>query len=159
MSAAVEIRDEAPDGPAAGLLWVQYLTLLADRVPGFFPDPRIFGTVDVFTGPGAAWVVAYDGAGEPIGCGGLRTLQPGVGEIKRMFVAETARRNGLGRRLLRELEQRAATAGLERVRVLTTTVLREACVLYLADGYATIRVDEPGGGYPVEIWMEKTLRG
>lgn len=92
----------------------------------------------------------------PVGCGGLRTLSPGVGEIKRMFVAAPARGRGLGRRLLRTLEARAVAAGHERVRLLTTPMLVEACALYEAEGYAEIERVEQGDG-PLEIWLEKRL--
>ena len=55
-----------------------------------------------------------------MGCGGLRQLEPGVGEIKRMFVTASARGRGHGRRLLDELERLAAEAGHRRIRLITT---------------------------------------
>ncbi len=159
MSDAVEIRADVPDGPAARALFEEYIGLVIARLglPADTVVPeRIFATEDVFSGPGGAWLVAYDGAGEPIGCGGLRLLAPGVGEIKRMFVTERARGTGVGRRLLRELEQRAADAGLHSVRLLTTEVLSEARALYEAEGYREIeRHQRPGE--PLEIWLEKAL--
>jgi GNAT superfamily N-acetyltransferase len=91
-----------------------------------------------------------------VGCGGLRTLSPGVGEIKRMFVTAPARGTGLGRRLLRALEGRAVAVGHAHVRLLTTPVLAEACALYTAEGYVEIeRVEQAGS--PVELWLEKAL--
>jgi GNAT superfamily N-acetyltransferase len=154
---SVEIRPDAADGPAAQALYEQYMALVCERLPGFVPSERIFASEDAFAGVGAAWLVAYDAGGAPVGCGGLRTLGPGVGEIKRMFVVERARGAGLGRRLLRALERRAATYGHRRVRLLTTEVLREAIALYEGEGYRTVRRNERAGE-PVEIWMEKELR-
>jgi GNAT superfamily N-acetyltransferase len=156
MSGRVEIRPEAADGPAAQALYEQYMALVCDRLPGFVPSERIFASEDAFAGDSGAWLVAYDAAGAPVGCGGLRTLAPGVGEIKRMFVVERARGVGLGRRLLRELERRAAAQGLRRVRLLTTEVLREAIALYDAEGYRAVERSQRAGE-PVEIWMEKVL--
>jgi DNA-binding MarR family transcriptional regulator/GNAT superfamily N-acetyltransferase len=48
--------------------------------------------------------------GDPIGCGGLQ-FQGGAAEIRRMWVAESARGLGVGRRLLGELETQAAAHG------------------------------------------------
>jgi GAF domain-containing protein/GNAT superfamily N-acetyltransferase len=152
-----QIRDEPPDGPAARALYAQYMQQLRDRLgAGFVPTERIFGEVSAFAAEGGAWLVAYDGGGQAVGCGGLRALAPGVGEIKRMFVTASARRAGHARRLLRALEQRAAGHGQRSVRVLTTEVLAEARALYEQEGYRTIqRIAREG--QPVEIWMEKQL--
>jgi GNAT superfamily N-acetyltransferase len=156
MSGPPEIRPEAADGPAAQALFEQYMALVRARLPGFVPSERIFASEDVFAGEGGTWLVAYDGDGAPVGCGGLRTLAPGVGEIKRMFVAAPARGTGLGRRLLRALEARAVTVGHAHVRLLTTPMLAEACALYAAEGYVEIeRVEQAGN--PVELWLEKAL--
>jgi GNAT superfamily N-acetyltransferase len=153
----VQIRDAEPDGPAARALYEQYMQLLRDRLgAGFVPTERIFGDTSAFAAEGGAWLVVYDVDGQAIGCGGLRTLAPGVGEIKRMFVTAGARRAGHGRRLLRALEKRAAAHGHRSVRVLTTEVLGEALALYHQEGYRTIeRIAREGE--PVEIWMEKQL--
>jgi GAF domain-containing protein/GNAT superfamily N-acetyltransferase len=153
----VQIRDEAPDGPAARALYAQYMQLLRDRLgDGFVPTERIFGEESAFAAEGGAWLVVYDANGEAVGCGGLRTLAPGVGEIKRMFVTAGARRAGHGRGLLRALERRAAAHGHRSVRVLTTEVLGEAIALYDQAGYRTIERNAREG-QPLEIWMEKRL--
>ncbi|MEA2254602.1 MAG: hypothetical protein QOG35_647, partial [Solirubrobacteraceae bacterium] len=158
-SGDTEIRAEPADGPAAQALYAQYMQLLRDRIgAGWEPSERIFATEDAFGAEGGAWLVAYDEHGEAVGCGGLRTLERGVGEIKRMFVAPDARRHGRGRRLLRELERRAAAHGHTRVRVLTTEVLSEAIALYAGEGYRTVQ-RSARAGRPVEIWMEKDLTG
>jgi serine phosphatase RsbU (regulator of sigma subunit)/GNAT superfamily N-acetyltransferase len=152
-----DLRDEDADGPAARELYAQYMELLRDRIgEGFVPSERIFASDGAFAAEGGAWLVAYDEQGTAVGCGGLRTLEPGVGEIKRMFVAAGARRTGRGRQLLRELERRAAAQGHRRVRVLTTEVLREAIALYVSEGYRTVQ-RTARAGEPVEIWMEKDL--
>lgn len=153
----IELRDEPADGAAARALFEAYVALLRERSgnPEFAPVARIFATERAFNGPGAAWVIVYED-GVPVGCGGLRTLAPGIGEIKRMFVAAPARGRGLGRRLLRTLEARAAATGQERVRLLTTPMLAEACALYAAEGYVEIdRRAVPGE--PEEVWLEKVL--
>jgi GNAT superfamily N-acetyltransferase len=157
VSEPVELREEAADGDAARALYAEYMELLRDRLgDDFTPSERIFAADEAFAGDGGAWLVAYDADGRPVACGGLRTLAPGVGEIKRMFVTARARGGGHGRRLLRELERRAAAYGHDSVRLLTTEVLREARALYAAEGYDVVRrVERPG--QPPEIWLEKQL--
>lgn len=153
----IELRDEPSGGPASRALFDEYMQLIRVRsqIADFVPVERIFATEDAFTAADAAWILAYlDDT--PVACGGLRTLAPGIGEIKRMFVSAPARGRGLGRRLLRELEQRAAAAGHAHVRLLTTPMLSEACALYAAEGYAEIERLADGDG-PVEIWLEKRL--
>ena len=155
----IELRDEPAGDPASRTLFDEYLALVRERsgVEDFAPAERIFATEDAFAGDDSAWIVAYlDGS--PVGCAGLRTLAPGVGEIKRMFVTQRARGRGLGRRLLGALEARAAAAGHTHVRMLTTPMLREACALYAAAGYTETERRELGDR-PTEIWLEKTLRG
>jgi GNAT superfamily N-acetyltransferase len=151
----IELRDEPSDGPAARKLFAEYMVLVAERLGEPYDDrDDIFATPGAFSGPGAAWLVLYDG-GDPVGCGGLRPLGDGTGEIKRMFVSAHARGRGHGRRLLDELERRAATTGHRRIRLLTTEVLAEARALYAAAGYRV--VDTPREGGRQDYWMEKEL--
>ncbi|MEA2156220.1 MAG: hypothetical protein QOE11_2360, partial [Solirubrobacteraceae bacterium] len=122
--AGPEIRREQADGPASRELYAQYQRLVRERLgEGFVPTERIFATEDVFAREGGVWLVSYDEDGRAVGCGGLRTLEPEVGEIKRMFVTSHARARGHGRRLLRALEREAAAQGHRCVRGLTTAVL------------------------------------
>lgn len=155
--ARVEIREEPADGPASRALWEEYMALVGERLgEKFEPTEAIFATEDAFAGAGAAWLVLYED-GRPVACGGLRPLAPGVAEIKRMFVTARARGRGHGRRLLHELERRAADGGAARVRLLTTAVLSEARALYCAEGYDIAeRMVEDGRE---DCWLEKDLTG
>ena len=153
MSAA--LRAEAPDGPASRTLWAEYMALVGERLDAPVADPEhVFAAPESFTGPGSAWLVAYDGE-DPVACGGLRALDAETGEIKRMFVTARARGRGHARALLAELERRAAAAGQRRLRLLTTEVLREARGLYEAAGYAIVAT--PREGARQDYWMEKRL--
>jgi GNAT superfamily N-acetyltransferase len=153
----IEVRAEPPDGPASQALFDDYLALVRERLgPGFAPSEDIFATEGAFRGAGSAWLVLYED-GAAVGCGGLRPCAPGVGEIKRMFVAPAARGRGHGRRLLTELETRAGVAGYERIRLLTTEVLAEARDLYRSAGYEIASTERRGGR--VDFWLEKRLGG
>jgi GNAT superfamily N-acetyltransferase len=149
------IRAEPPDGAASRALFAEYMELVRERIgDAFVPVERIFATVDDFDGPGAAWLVVYEDD-RAVACGGLRELEPGIAEIKRMFVTEHARGRGHARLLLTELEQRARAMGSERIRLLTTEVLREARALYASVGYRAVGVATVEGR--IELWLEKRL--
>ena len=151
----IELRREDPDGPVAQALWAEYMELVRERAgPEFEPTERIFGTVDVFRGPNAAWIVLYEDD-EAVACAGLRELEPGVAEIKRMFVKPRARGRGLARRMLAELEGIAREAGQREVRLFTTDMLPEAMALYASEGY-TVRSEHPMD-VRTEFWLEKAL--
>ena len=49
-----------------------------------------------FTPPSGTFLLAYE-HGQAIACGGLKTVGPGVAEVKRMYVVPEARRRGVGR--------------------------------------------------------------
>ena len=147
----IETRHEAPDGPAARALWAEYMALVRERLgDDFTPTEEIFASERDF----GTWLVVY-ADGEAIACGGLRELEPGVAEIKRMFVTERARRRGHGRRLLAELEAAAHDSGARRVRLYTTEVLVEARALYASAGYRLDATVSEGGR--VDLWLEKAL--
>jgi DNA-binding MarR family transcriptional regulator/GNAT superfamily N-acetyltransferase len=99
-------------------------------------------------------------AGEPVGCGVLRHHEvregvPGWSEIKRLWVSPAVRGIGLGRRLLAELEDCAASLGAPVVRLDTNRVLTEAIAMYRAEGYREIA---PFNENPyAHHWFEKTL--
>src|SRR5579863_5474406 len=64
--------------------------------------------------PGGRFVIAYEGD-RPVASGGIRTWEPGVCEIKRMYVTPDARRRGVGRALLEALERAATELGFRRI--------------------------------------------
>jgi len=94
--------------------------------------------------------------GEPVGCGALKLHGPGPAEIKRMWVSPAVRGLGLGRRLLGELETRAASAGASATRLETNRSLVEAVAMYRTAGYREVPAfnDEPYADH----WFEKSLR-
>ncbi|WP_328932842.1 MULTISPECIES: helix-turn-helix domain-containing GNAT family N-acetyltransferase [unclassified Streptomyces] len=108
------------------------------------------------TGDAGAFFVAYE-EGRPVACGALRTLEPGTGEIRHVWVHPGARRLGLARRILAELEQAAVEHGFTVVRLDTHAALTEAQAMYRACGYAEIPayVDHVYADH----WFEKRLTG
>jgi ribosomal protein S18 acetylase RimI-like enzyme len=90
-----------------------------------------------------------------VGCGALK-IRPGRPvELKRMWVSPDVRGLGLGRRLLRELERNAASAGADTVRLETNRSLTEAIALYRKAGYR--EVEAFNSEAYAHNWFEKRL--
>lgn len=102
----------------------------------------------MFEPPTGSFFVGYL-AGEPVASGAWRRHRVAAlgatssAEVKRMYVAPSARGLGLARRMLAHLEATAAAAGAE-VMVLETGIMQpEAIALYRSSGYTPI----PGFGH------------
>lgn len=104
--------------------------------------------------PGGAFLLLEED-GAAVACGGLRTLSPGLGEIKRMYVVPAARQRGHARQLLGALEHAARAAGLTSLRLDTNAQQPEAVALYHACGYAEIA--DYNGSPTATHWFEKAL--
>ena len=89
------------------------------------------------------------------GCAGLCFTGDGSGEVKRVYVAPSLRRQGLGRRLMAEVERIAREHGLRELRLDTRADLVEARRLYEQLGYHEIPRfgDNPYAGH----WFAKRL--
>ncbi|MEV0269928.1 helix-turn-helix domain-containing GNAT family N-acetyltransferase [Hamadaea sp. NPDC050747] len=136
--AAVQVQPIPAGSAVARSCLHEYAEELSRRFPeGYGPDDLL--PASAF----ALFLVASDGV-SPVGCVGIRALSPGdapdsvVGEIKHMWVSPSARRLGVGRRLLAALESHAVTLGFTELRLSTHEALPEAIALYQALGYAEI---------------------
>lgn len=74
--------------------------------------------------------------GEPVAGGAFRRHDEHTAELKRIWTHSAHRRQGLGRRLLAELEQEIAERGYRHIYL--TTRQPEAKRLYLAAGYTRL---------------------
>ncbi|MGB0114351.1 MAG: GNAT family N-acetyltransferase [Ilumatobacteraceae bacterium] len=121
---------------------------------GFDPGDAAGADVESFDPPTGAFVVVRIGEAT-VGCGALQTLEPGLGEIKRMWVHPSQRGRGIASRLLADLERRCGEMGNRVVRLDTNAVLTEAIGMYERAGYRTIERynDNPYA----ERWFEKHL--
>ena len=154
--ALVEIREVDPTHPDARQCLRSYFAELDRRSDTPF-DPTTGSTAEPheLRPPAGVLLVVYL-RGAPIGCGALKHHAGAPSDIKRMWVAESARGLGIGRRLLAELEARAAEHGDRSVRLETNAALTEAIALYRSEGYVEVPAfnDEPFAHH----WFEKILR-
>ena len=152
---AVEIRAVDPADPDATRCIEAYFAELDRRSEsGFDPAAGISAEPHELRPPAGELLLASIGDA-PVGCGAVKHHVGGPSEIKRMWVADSARGLGIGRRLLTELEARASAAGARTVRLETNRALTEAIVMYRRAGYAEVRAfnDEPFAHH----WFEKDL--
>jgi GNAT superfamily N-acetyltransferase len=106
-----------------------------------------------FAPPGGAFIVGYVDA-IPACCGGIKALDEGVAEIKRMYVAPEFRGRGLARALIEALEGAARDVG-HRVMRLDSTFA--TWPMYEAAGYRPIA--DYNGNPHADVWAEKALYG
>lgn len=153
----VEIRPIDPEAPEAQRCLRAYVGELNRRAPdrGFDPSQGSTAEPHEVRPPHGAFVVVYM-RDEPIGCGAVKHHLGEVTDIKRMWVAESARGLGLGRRLLEHLEGLARQNGSREVRLETGDVLGEAIALYRSAGYVEV---DPFNDEPfADRWFAKPLQ-
>ena len=134
----VTVAEESPRSADGRWCRERYFAELALRFDGGFDiatgDPS--DSADLLP-PSGSFVVAWLD-GEPVGCGGLKTLDAETAEIKRVWTAASARGIGVAGRIMEWLEERAREMGFSVVRLDTNRSLIEAQALYRKLGYSEI---------------------
>jgi|APSaa5957512622_1039677.scaffolds.fasta_scaffold21961_2 putative acetyltransferase len=109
----------------------------------------------MYNEPAGAFYLLSEGT-KVVGGGGIRRFEPGIGEIKRMYIYPAFRGKKLGRLLLDTLIGSAKALGFTTVRLDTVRWLPEALSLYQRYGFYQI------GSYrfnpdPEAVYMEYKL--
>jgi DNA-binding MarR family transcriptional regulator/GNAT superfamily N-acetyltransferase len=154
-AATVTLDAVDPGHPDAEYCLRSYFTELRERFEtGFDPARSLLPDAGELRPPRGLFLVARL-HGEPVGCAGLKLPAGAPAEIKRMWVAPRARRLGLGRRFLADLEARAARHGHELLRLDTNKALDAAIGLYHSCGFQEVPAfnDEPYAHH----WFEKRI--
>jgi DNA-binding MarR family transcriptional regulator/GNAT superfamily N-acetyltransferase len=154
-SASVQITPLDPEHPDARYCLAEYVAELNRRSRrGFDPSVGATALPHEVRPPAGEFFVAYL-HGEAVGCGAVKHHPDGPAEIKRMWIAPTARGLGLGRRLLERLETSAVAGGARVAHIETSAVLVEALSLYRSTGWVEVAAfnNEPFADH----WLEKAL--
>jgi ribosomal protein S18 acetylase RimI-like enzyme/DNA-binding MarR family transcriptional regulator len=152
---AIRVSPADPQDQAARVAMAAYFGELGRRFErGFDPALSISADDTELRLPAGLLLLATLRA-EPVGIGALKFHGDGSAEVKRMWVAPSVRGMGLGRRLLEELEARAAERGVETLRLETNRALGEAISLYRSAGYREVAAfnDEAYAHH----WFEKGI--
>jgi DNA-binding MarR family transcriptional regulator/GNAT superfamily N-acetyltransferase len=156
VASLVEIRQVDPESADAQRCLRAYVAELNRRAPERGFDPRKGATAEPHEvrPPKGAFVVVRL-RGEAVGCGAVKHHPGAVTDVKRMWLAESARGLGLGRRLLEHLEGLAREHGSTEAHIETSDVLPEAIALYRSAGYVEVAPfnDEPFA----DRWFSKPL--
>ena len=113
---------------------------------------------ELYAPPGGLLLLARAPDGSAAGGVGMKALEPGICEMKRLYVRPRWRGLGLGRRLAGAVAQAGADAGYAFMRLDTLTRLHEAVALYRSMGFREIPAyyDNPMEGV---FYMELALTG
>ena len=151
----IDIRSEALDAPVVLSLIHALNDELAQRYPEeganhFRLDPEEVG-------PGrGAFLVAY-ADDRPVACGAVRINEPGVGEIKRMFVVPEFRGRGVAGALLEALQHQGRDLGAHKLVLETGSRQPEAIALYRRAGFIEIPRFGEYVESPLSLCMGKDL--
>ena len=111
-------------------LWTDLDQVYGNETP---TAPELAGMDDA----GAAFVIARMDGGA-VGCGAIRPLSRQIAEVKRLYVRPQARRAGVARAIMHELEQLARAGGFSEIWLQTGLPQTDALRLYESLGYTRI---------------------
>ena len=151
---AIEFRSERADRSPGRELLAELIAYFNDIYPGRAARPGSVTTADEMVAPHGVFLVGYED-GEAVAIGGLRPLEDGICEIKRMYVVPAARSRGAGRALLAALEDAARALGYDRVRLDAGPQPRHSRALFANAGY--VEIERYNANHIAEYFAEKRL--
>lgn len=102
-------------------------------------EDELAGLPGVYAPPGGLLLLARAPDGSPLGCGAFRAMKAGEGcEMKRVYIAPSARGLGLGIAMVEALMAQARLAGYRTIALDTLPSMIEAHRLYAKLGFTPI---------------------
>ena len=138
-------------------LFGEYVASLAEDISFQNVDDELAGLPGKYARPTGVVLVARDGA-EPAGAVAYRMVEPGVCEMKRLYVRPAFRGLGLGRELANELIEDARARGYRSMLLDTLASMGSARALYRDLGFVPVApyYDNP---LPGVMYMALELSG
>jgi GNAT superfamily N-acetyltransferase len=137
--------DPMPDTSPLKAFWGAYIQGALDSD---VKDAKSLRSV-YFASGGHFWLVIDKRATDPnkrvVGHVGLEGLGGGLCELRRMSVVAGTRRGGLGKKLVRKVEEYAAEQGFKEIMLTTGSIMAPAMALYTSCGWELYRQGSPGG--------------
>ena len=140
------------DRATVDALFREYIASLTEDISFQNPDDELAGLPGKYARPGGVVLIARDGVetagAKAAGAIAYRMLEPGVAEMKRLYVRPAYRGSGLGRELANELIEEARACGYRTIMLDTLESMSAARTLYRDLGFA-----------PVEPYYDNPLPG
>lgn len=156
MTAGFTVRRALPEDHATvARELADYLAFIGDALDAEGLDHDIAHWQEEYNGRSGVLLVVEDAAGEVVGTAGVRVLESGVGELKRMWLRPACQRRGLGRRLMDACLDEARRLGCRALRLDTMAKMEAAVHLYRAYGFREI--PPYNDNRRADIWMERGL--
>jgi len=115
-------------------LFREYVASLAEDISFQNVDDELAGLPGKYARPGGVVLIAWDGE-QPAGAVAYRMFEPGVCEMKRLYVRDAFRGGGIARELANELIDDARTRGF---RTMLLGTMQAARALYRDLGFVPV---------------------
>jgi putative acetyltransferase len=155
----IAIREFQPGEEAAfralNEAWIVAHFKLEEKDRAVLGDPQHY----ILDSGGHIYFAVANETGEILGCCALLPIGPGAFEVAKMAVAESQRRQGIGRILLRGVIEAARALGAIRLYLETNNTLTNAIELYRSEGFQHLRPEDvkPSPYARVDVFMEQYL--
>jgi ribosomal protein S18 acetylase RimI-like enzyme len=118
-------------------------------------DDELSNFPQKYSDPEGAFLIAKEN-NEVIGCVGIKKLENSICEMKRLFVNDSYRGNGAGRKLVELIIREAKQKGYEKMRLDTLNTMEDALNIYRKCGFYEIEAyyNNPANGV---VYLEKRL--
>jgi putative acetyltransferase len=121
---------------------------------GWLDESKNPDLVDIATHYAEAFFLVARLNDQVIGTGALVPMSEGTGEIVRMSVAATYRRQGLGRLILQHLLRHARREGMNRIILETTAAWTEVIAFYQRSGFELSYYEDGDAYFYLELLPE-----